>query len=261
MAGEWIKIEAATADKPEVLRMARILKIDRDAVFGKLTRLWAWFDSNSVDGVVDGVVDADIDRLCHCDGFAAACSMVSWLVIDADAERMTIPNFDRHNGETAKQRAMKSRRQAKWRAGVDAPVDVDASTTASTREEKRREDKSKSTTPVSPSAKPKSGKLTFEQWNSALGDDEAITADDPIFAWAETAGVPHDFMHLAWLAFDDRYTGNPKRYSDWRAVFRNAVKGNWLKVWWAPPDGGCALTTVGEQMRRIRDAGPIEAAA
>lgn len=149
MAGEWIKVEASTADKPEVLRMARLLKIDRDAVFGKLTRLWAWFDTNSVDGVVDGVVDADIDSICYCSGFTDACIAVGWLSYDADAERVSLPNFDRHNGETAKQRALKSRRQANWRKGVDGSVDGDASTKASTREEKRREEE-KSREPAGP---------------------------------------------------------------------------------------------------------------
>lgn len=163
MAGEWIKVEASTADKPEVSRIARLLKIPHDAVFGKLVRLWAWIDTNSVDGVVDGVVDADIDRLCHCDGFAAAVAAVGWLVIDADAERMTLPNFDRHNGETAKQRAMKNRRQAKWRAGVDEVVDVAASTKASTREEKRREEDKEQKQELS--AQPAASR--FSEWWSA----------------------------------------------------------------------------------------------
>ena len=48
MAGEWIKIERSTMDKPEILRVARILGIDKDAVLGKLIRLWAWFDAVSV---------------------------------------------------------------------------------------------------------------------------------------------------------------------------------------------------------------------
>jgi len=142
MAGEWLKIEISTPDKPEVLRMSRILNIDRDAVFGKLLRLWAWFDKNSVDGVVDGVVDADIDNICKQDGFAAACQSVGWLLIDKGSERISIPNFDRHNGESAKKRALKNERQARWRKNKDddasTNVDTHASTDASTREEKRR---------------------------------------------------------------------------------------------------------------------------
>lgn len=161
MAGEWIKLEATTLDKPEVLRIARMLKIDRDAALGKLVRLWSWFDANSVDGVVDGVVDADVDRMCFCPGFAAACVAVCWLVVDEQAERITLPNFDRHNGETAKQRALKNRRQANWRAGkvvlvdgrVDALVDTPPSTAASTREE-NKEQRAKAKPSAAPTALP-----------------------------------------------------------------------------------------------------------
>lgn len=167
MAGEWIKLEATTLDKPEVLRIARTLKIDRDAALGKLVRLWSWFDANSVDGVVDGVVDDDVDRMCFCPGFAAACVSVGWLVIDESAERIALPNFDRHNGETAKQRALKNRRQANWRAGKDGCVDDGASTEtstrpstkASTREEKRREEEKHRSSSFSDDKNPETGKL------------------------------------------------------------------------------------------------------
>lgn len=136
MAGEWIKVEFSTADKPEVMKIARILGIDRDAAFGKLIRFWAWIDVQSVDGVVDGVVDADVDDICYQKGFAKALEQVGWLVIDEEAESISLPNFDRHNGETAKQRALKNKRQSKWRHKNDNDVDASPSTEASTREEK-----------------------------------------------------------------------------------------------------------------------------
>lgn len=148
MAGEWIKFELATADKPEVLRMARILGIDKDSVVGKLVRLWAWFDKNSVDGVVDGVVVEDIDAICYQNGFANTLVSVNWLTVCSEGDRLSIPNFDRHNGESAKKRALKNERQARWRANVDADVGdksaTKASTKASTREEKRRDIKTTS---------------------------------------------------------------------------------------------------------------------
>ena len=143
MAGEWIKVEKSTADKPEVLRVARILGIDKDAVVGKLVRLWCWFDMNSVDGVVDGVVDADVDQLCNQVGFSSALVSVGWLDVDLSSERVSLPNFGRHNGESAKKRVLKSERQAKWRSGaksVDVSVDAPVSTSATTREEKRRKE-------------------------------------------------------------------------------------------------------------------------
>lgn len=155
MALDWIKIQMSTPDKPEVMRMARKLNISRDDVLGKLFRLWAWFDSNSVDGVVDGVVSTDVDALVGLDGFASVMGDVGWLKWDDEAETITMPNFDKHNGESAKKRGLKAQRQAKWRqnkdADVDKPVDATVSTKASTREEKRREDNN-------------SAKLDFSCW-------------------------------------------------------------------------------------------------
>lgn len=135
MAGEWIKVERSTAEKPEVLRIARELCIDRDAVFGKLMLVWMWFDANSYNGVVDGAVDADVDALARQDGFAAQMRAVGWLTDALLGKGLSLPNFHRHNGETAKKRALSNRRQSRWRNGG---VDGAASTNASTREEKRR---------------------------------------------------------------------------------------------------------------------------
>lgn len=140
MALDWIRIQMNTPDKPEVMRMARKLSISRDDVVGKLVRLWAWFDSNSVDGVVDGVVSTDVDALVGLDGFASVMGEVGWLEWDDEAEKITMPNFDSHNGESAKKRGLKAQRQAKWRKNKDDNVDAPVSTNTSTREEKRREE-------------------------------------------------------------------------------------------------------------------------
>ncbi|WP_206515102.1 helix-turn-helix domain-containing protein [Xanthomonas sp. BRIP62411] len=104
------------------------------------------------------------------------------------------------------------------------------------------------------SASPKNRLLTFDSWNASLGDEDAICADDPVFSWAEKAAIPEEFIELAWLSFADRYSGAAKRYTDWRAVFRNAVRGNWQKIWFLHPATGYTLTTIGEQYRRVRDA-------
>jgi uncharacterized phage protein (TIGR02220 family) len=114
----------------------------RDEALGAVVRFWIWADSNTVDGVVDGVASQDVDAVLSCPGLCSALSMVGWLVIDKENERITIPKFTRHNGESAKKRALKNERQARWRDGlVDADVDADATT----REEKRREEKNKRT--------------------------------------------------------------------------------------------------------------------
>ena len=63
MAGDWIKIEENTPDKPEVHKMASILGIDPDAVVGKLVRVWSWASQNcNGDGVTDVTVKALLNR-------------------------------------------------------------------------------------------------------------------------------------------------------------------------------------------------------
>jgi hypothetical protein len=147
MAGDWIKVEAATPNKPEILKVSRMLGITKDDAFGKVMRFWLWLDSVCVDGHVDGVVSTDVDAVVGTDGFANALKCVGWINFNDEDEIIETPNFDRHNGETAKKRALKNRRQKKWREKVDDPVDTAASTTASTREEKRREDSKKEEAP------------------------------------------------------------------------------------------------------------------
>ncbi|MBO9766490.1 MULTISPECIES: helix-turn-helix domain-containing protein [Xanthomonas] len=117
-----------------------------------------------------------------------------------------------------------------------------------------RKEPTRNSSEASASASPKTRMQTFDSWNASLGDEDAIRADDPVFAWADKAAIPEEFIELAWLSFADRYSGDAKRYADWRAVFRNAVRGNWQKIWFLHPATGYTLTTIGEQYRRVRDA-------
>lgn len=114
MAGDWIKVEHSTPDKPEVDVLANLLRIDHDAVVGKLLRLWIWADQQLVDGEVLSITDAFLDRLSFCPGFASALRRVGWL--EGRDGRLSIPNFGRHNGQSAKQRSQTARRVAKSRS-------------------------------------------------------------------------------------------------------------------------------------------------
>ena len=61
MAGDWIKIEHVTPDKPEVWEMAELLGIDADSVAGKLLRIWIWADQQTISGNARSVTFA-LDR-------------------------------------------------------------------------------------------------------------------------------------------------------------------------------------------------------
>ncbi len=114
--------------------------------------------------------------------------------------------------------------------------------------------------PIKPKSSKPTGKYTFATWSERLGDAEAIPETDPIFRWCEEAGIPDGYLELAWLAFEAKFEKSPKLYTDWRGTFRNYVREGWLNVWRAVPEG-YVLTTVGEQMRRVRDARRAQAAA
>jgi len=79
----------------------------------------------------------------------------------------------------------------------------------------------------------------------------SVPADDPIYLYAERAGIPDQFLELAWLEFRERHLDNPaKKYRDWRAAFRNSVRDNWFRLW-RYADSQCVLTVQGEQATRV----------
>lgn len=135
MAGDWIKLQKDTPDKPEVLAIAARLDIDPDAVVGKLVRIWSWFDTHTIDGNAQSVTFSFLDRLTGVTGFAEQVALVGWL--EQDGTLLRLPNFDYHNGKTAKTRALGKNRAEKHRSNDESN---DASVTKAS-PEKRREEK------------------------------------------------------------------------------------------------------------------------
>ncbi len=129
MSQDWMKFEKATLEKPEVFRMSASLQIERDLVVGKLLRAWAYFDTQTTDGILANSSQAFLDGIVGLPGFSAAMISVRWLIEKRGS--LCLPNFDRHNGETAKQRAMTSLRVQRYRKsksdkGCNADVTDDA---------------------------------------------------------------------------------------------------------------------------------------
>lgn len=131
MAGDWIKFEKSTMDKPEVIEMADILGIDPDAVIGKLLRVWSWFDSHSADGNAPVTLEALLNRITNISGFCDAMEKVGWL--EKTHGHLQVRNYDRHNGKSAK-----SRGQTKNR--VESLRSCNASSVTKALPEKRREE-------------------------------------------------------------------------------------------------------------------------
>jgi len=115
MAPPWIKITHWTPDKPEVFCVAQLLDIDPDAVVGKLVRVWIWADQQLENCHAVSVTKAHLDRVACVTGFADALCRVGWLI--ENEGQLTFTNFDRHNGETAKKRALAAKRKERSRNG------------------------------------------------------------------------------------------------------------------------------------------------
>ncbi|MCG7869687.1 MAG: hypothetical protein JAY74_25360 [Candidatus Thiodiazotropha taylori] len=147
MAGDWIKLEIATPDKPEVYQLANLLNLELDAVLGKLIRVWVWFDTQSTNCHAPSVTKNIIDHDTRVTGFAQAMIDVGWLC--EEDEGIYLPNGDRHNGKSAKSRALAYKRKQKERSRSSH---ADSVTRGRERERERGKEKSvkKETSPFTP---------------------------------------------------------------------------------------------------------------
>lgn len=109
----WIKVEKQTAHKTEIIRIANSLQISTREAFGACVIFWLWADGETEDGYLPGCTNQVVDRVVGLEGFAEALIVVRWL--EQDTSGLLIPNFTRHNGESAKKRAMAAERQRRWR--------------------------------------------------------------------------------------------------------------------------------------------------
>jgi len=150
MAGDWIKVEITTPDKPEVFEMAEALNLPPDEVLGKLIRVWIWADQHTRDGNAPSVTKALLDRYAAVTGFAAAMISVGWLL--ESGGRIQFPHFDRHNGKTAKTRALGAKRTQSHRSGnasvTQPPLQDRDSGVTDSLPEKRREEIEKKAPPA-----------------------------------------------------------------------------------------------------------------
>jgi len=115
MPAEWIKIENHLHEKLEVAMIAEHTGLEVDSVVGKLIRVWAWLSRNCYgDGVTDVTAMRVIREITRSDTFDEALIKAGWLTVKGD--KIAFTNFDRHNSQTAKERALASARMAKKRS-------------------------------------------------------------------------------------------------------------------------------------------------
>jgi hypothetical protein len=244
MSGDWIKMRVDLREDPAVFRLAKLTKLDRLSVVGRLWAFWSWADKHAVGGSIAGADAADVDEIVDKNGFAEALREVGWLELGDGC--IAIPKHDRHTGDCAKERSLKNARQARWRQSrggdvdgdastdastdgrVDGRVDGDASTRPSTREEKRREEKEKEKDPLASLPPPQKPSVK----GSRLPADWQAGPDG--MAFAEQHGLRGSRGSTEAEKFRDYWSAQPGQRGvkvDWQATWRNWVR----KAAEAPP--------------------------
>jgi hypothetical protein len=122
---DWLKVEKSTPLKPEIRQIARACGCSRGEAFAGWFRLWAVFDDLvDANGWLNNYSQSDADEDAGLDGIAKALEDVGWLVWGPTG--VSITNWSRHNGTSAKQRALTARRVAAYRRrnahSVTAPL-------------------------------------------------------------------------------------------------------------------------------------------
>jgi hypothetical protein len=188
VAGDWIKVEHATAHKPEVLYMAELLGISRREMVGLITDYLIWLDVNARTEFVPNVSRLCLDSSLDCPGFSATMERIGWLKWDENGTMMWIANYAAHNGKSAKTRAYEQKKKSRQREKMRPDfVPVDGGL------EKRREEKSiKPEPPHTPPSgvsvetweawrRYRKGKLTVDaiRLQTRLLEDEAKRGSDP----------------------------------------------------------------------------------
>ena len=110
--------------------------------------------------------------------------------------------------------------------------------------------------PAKPKNRTRKQELTLREWIAQQPKGvELIGPEHPARVFAAKAQIPEGWVALAFKAFTDKHLDSGKRYKDWGQAFRNAVAGNWEKVWFMAESGQWMLTTVGHALDRVVNGG------
>lgn len=105
----WIKMGTGLRTHPKVGRMAAVLKTDRLRVIGGLHAVWCVFDEHTTDGWLPWYTLQMMDEAIGWRGFSAAMADIGWLI--ECPEGLQAPEYEEHNGASAKRRALDTDRK------------------------------------------------------------------------------------------------------------------------------------------------------
>ena len=108
----WLKVGVDTPYKTAIRNMAKDCGCTRGDAFLAWFDLYSWLDEQTADGRLE-TDHAELDRKAGLAGAAASLERSGWLTF-ADGV-CTITNWEEHNGQNAKRRALDARRKTEIR--------------------------------------------------------------------------------------------------------------------------------------------------
>jgi hypothetical protein len=112
MAGEWIAVDLALDQKPEVQELIDTTGEPVETVCFRLWKLWGWASMHCADGTARMTLPRLV-RTCGGDeAFWLAVAAVGWLEIDETAATVAVPGWDRRFSQAAKARLQHADRAA-----------------------------------------------------------------------------------------------------------------------------------------------------
>lgn len=195
MSTLWIKWTKQLQNKREVALVASRLKRDKHEIAGRLMAMWEWCDDNISDDCIDDDETACItlgdgaleflDSITGLPGLAKSLTDpdVNWLQLD-DVGQVKFIHHGRHNGTSAKSRALEARKKQKQRSKSKKTNPDSVPRRTGQKRDQKREDKIRNKNPPpSPSGESWSA---VEEELSKLGIADISGCIDP----PQKRGVP-----------------------------------------------------------------------
>jgi hypothetical protein len=113
-AGMWIKWEKGLVRKPEIMKIAKRLGVTKHHAAACCMIVWEWAEDITIDGYIRDMGASDVSNAVDITGIGEAMEDVDWILDGGDC--ISFPNWDRHNGDPAKKRALNSHRMRIIRA-------------------------------------------------------------------------------------------------------------------------------------------------
>lgn len=107
----WIKLQVTLARSAKIVQFAQVLRMRRREALGVAVEWFCWVDSQCSNGCT-GLLPAQVDDVLECKRLADALLAVGWAFVGTDGF-LYITDYEQHNGDSAKQRALVAERVAK----------------------------------------------------------------------------------------------------------------------------------------------------